>query len=846
MRKTTTSTANPCAEYKTGTPDWLSCQTSQYALEQPVYKKYADTLTEILERAGRKLAPLAIVQARPKSISSFAEKAVRKTEKYDDPVHQLTDLCGARIIVHTQDQAASLNDFIREHFRVDEANTIDVATRLRPSEFGYLSMHFVVQVGDGEIEGVKIPADIGDRKAEIQVRTLLQHAWSDISHDRLYKNSATIPERWHREAARVAAVLEDADQILRRFAAGVDAYNLHYGVFLNKDEREKEIKALETILANEPLPDNKPSIALRVARVARLSWNWKKVQDALKLFKDRKCPEQPEILAEHGHALCRLHRRTPDSRTYTRGVRELEKASDAAEGRIRAEALRYLAWACEVLPDQNDRVRELLSEALELDPENPYILAEYLEFEILCGAGTAFVGRMRHAVRTAISKCRDHAAAGIELPWAYFAMGRFHLLLGERNQSLSAYAKAVRLCAREATCVPADVIESERAFLRRINPGAALPEEHLWVEWLLLIAEASLPRAPATPGLPVLRQGAFKPPVVIVAGGTHPDVQDRMSEYQKCIEAAFEGFTGTIISGGTRAGIPGIVGGVAEKLNASAAGSVDVIGYIPHLLPDDAPRDDRYTELIVTEGAGFTPREPLQNWIDLIAAGVKPGDIKVLGINGGPITALEYRFALAFGATVGVIESSGREASKLFPDADWGECPNLLMLPFDAMTVRAFVNPGTPPMTAEQLEAAGQVIHEEFLLENRYTKVDPVMLPWAELREDLKEDNRQQAAYSVEVLGKAGYRVGALSATAVKKFPDDQVEMMAEMEHGRWVVRRLTDGWRYGTRRDPDTKTSPYLVPWADLPEKVKDYDRLAIRRWPALLEKAGLGIHPK
>jgi hypothetical protein len=74
-------------------------------------------------------------------------------------------------------------------------------------------------------------------------------------------------------------------------------------------------------------------------------------------------------------------------------------------------------------------------------------------------------------------------------------------------------------------------------------------------------------------------------------------------------------------------------------------------------------------------------------------------------------------------------------------------------------------------------------------------------------------------------------------------FTDDEVERMAEMEHGRWNVERLRDSWRYGKVRDDSRKIHNYLVSWKDLDEGIKHDDRKAVRACPAILAKAGLEV---
>ena len=51
-------------------------------------------------------------------------------------------------------------------------------------------------------------------------------------------------------------------------------------------------------------------------------------------------------------------------------------------------------------------------------------------------------------------------------------------------------------------------------------------------------------------------------------------------------------------------------------------------------------------------------------------------------------------------------------------------------------------------------------------------------------------------------------------------------ERLAENAHDNWAKQRLADGWTYGSQRDDAAKTHPDLVPYSDLPESEKEYDR--------------------
>ena len=66
------------------------------------------------------------------------------------------------------------------------------------------------------------------------------------------------------------------------------------------------------------------------------------------------------------------------------------------------------------------------------------------------------------------------------------------------------------------------------------------------------------------------------------------------------------------------------------------------------------------------------------------------------------------------------------------------------------------------------------------------------------------------------------------------------------MEHGRWNAERLLEGWKLGPNRDHDKKISPYLVAWEELPEKIKQYDRDAVKALPEKLREYGYEIIPR
>ena len=72
------------------------------------------------------------------------------------------------------------------------------------------------------------------------------------------------------------------------------------------------------------------------------------------------------------------------------------------------------------------------------------------------------------------------------------------------------------------------------------------------------------------------------------------------------------------------------------------------------------------------------------------------------------------------------------------------------------------------------------------------------------------------------------------------------VELLAMFEHKEWVRERVSSGWLYGETKNIEMKTSPYLVPYAELSEEIKDLDRDTIRNIPELLRRIGMAAYVK
>jgi hypothetical protein len=125
-------------------------------------------------------------------------------------------------------------------------------------------------------------------------------------------------------------------------------------------------------------------------------------------------------------------------------------------------------------------------------------------------------------------------------------------------------------------------------------------------------------------------------------------------------------------------------------------------------------------------------------------------------------------------------------------------------------------------------------------------KSNPLMKSWDELPEDYKASNRFQADHIIEKL-----RAISCTVTQVNDWEESLfdispfIEILAEMEHRRWVDEKIATGWRYGPVRDERWwhKRHPSLIPYKDLPESEKQKDRNAISFLPELLKNVDLNI---
>ena len=127
------------------------------------------------------------VSARVKTRESMARKLSERNPPYSH-LDEITDVIGIRIITYFDDDVDLVASTIEANFDVDADNSVDKRSLLEPDRFGYLSVHYVATLSETRAS-LREWARFADRKFEIQIRSILQHAWAEIEHDLGYKSA---------------------------------------------------------------------------------------------------------------------------------------------------------------------------------------------------------------------------------------------------------------------------------------------------------------------------------------------------------------------------------------------------------------------------------------------------------------------------------------------------------------------------------------------------------------------------------------------------------------------------------------------------------------------------------
>lgn len=205
---------------------------ARWMAEKPLYEAWAGFINQQVNDALQaSIAPVSLdyfikvpVKPRLKADSTLVDKALYR-KKYENPYEDVTDKVGMRFVVLLTTDIKKICEVIEAGDRqglweASKDRDYEKERLDKPLEFSYQSVHYVLRAKEGiEHHGQMIPAGTS---CEVQIRTLLQHAHSELTHDTLYKPKTTAQPQVKRTVAKSMALIEATDEFFEKAIKDLD------------------------------------------------------------------------------------------------------------------------------------------------------------------------------------------------------------------------------------------------------------------------------------------------------------------------------------------------------------------------------------------------------------------------------------------------------------------------------------------------------------------------------------------------------------------------------------------------------------------------------------------------
>ncbi len=157
-----------------------------------------------------------IVDGRTKTVSSFMKKAFFRNKHYTDPIGEIRDCAGIRVVVPDLKSERIANDLVRE--ALDSAgfkfiNQENKREEASDTELAYRGRHLMFERQDADA----LPC-------EVQLHTRTESAWSEATHDIVYKPIIPLPDGYSRRLTRLVALVEMIDEEIDTVQKKVDEH----------------------------------------------------------------------------------------------------------------------------------------------------------------------------------------------------------------------------------------------------------------------------------------------------------------------------------------------------------------------------------------------------------------------------------------------------------------------------------------------------------------------------------------------------------------------------------------------------------------------------------------------
>jgi putative GTP pyrophosphokinase len=202
--------------------------------EKPLYEAWARFIArEVEEHLVASIAPVKLdyflkvpTVPRLKTSAALVDKALHRNKNYENPYDDITDKVGMRYVVLLTPHISQLCGIIEsagcaKFWTWTKDKDYEAEKLAKPLEFSYQSVHYVLRSKAGlAFEGVELPAGL---TCEVQLRTLLQHAHSELTHDTLYKPKTIAKPAVKRTVAKSMALIEATDEFFAQAMADLAA-----------------------------------------------------------------------------------------------------------------------------------------------------------------------------------------------------------------------------------------------------------------------------------------------------------------------------------------------------------------------------------------------------------------------------------------------------------------------------------------------------------------------------------------------------------------------------------------------------------------------------------------------
>lgn len=190
---------------------------SRWQQEKALYKAWGDHVSTYIQRAlvdqGIDLSSFLKIQVNPriKEENSLVDKAFFRGKNYSNPYDEIEDKVGVRFVVLLVEDIEKISSVIEQnsHWSFERCKHFEQDKEKDPLLFTYQSVHYVVRSKEKlSASGIEISQDV---PCEIQIRTLLQHAHAELTHDAIYKSKRAVKPKVQRTVAKSMALIETTD-----------------------------------------------------------------------------------------------------------------------------------------------------------------------------------------------------------------------------------------------------------------------------------------------------------------------------------------------------------------------------------------------------------------------------------------------------------------------------------------------------------------------------------------------------------------------------------------------------------------------------------------------------------